>query len=130
MFLIFGINYLFQQLKHIKKNKNIIQFNIDAFNNKYLHFANFQEIFAFLGTLNTRETSGIVNLSEALNTIAGPNANKVKALNLNEDVTGIEIVQELEQEDNTMYDLQGRVIKNPQLGHLYIMQGKKCLNKK
>ena len=63
-------------------------------------------------------------------TIAGPNANKVKALNLDEDVTGIEIVQELEQEDNTMYDLQGRVIKNPQLGHLYIMQGKKYLNKK
>ena len=63
-------------------------------------------------------------------TIAGPNANKVKALNLDEDVTGIEIVQELEQEDNTMYDLQGRVIKNPQLGHLYIMQSKKYLNKK
>lgn len=63
-------------------------------------------------------------------TIAGPNANKVKALNLDEDVTGIEIFQELEQEDNTMYDLQGRVIKNPQLGHLYIMQGKKYLNKK
>lgn len=63
-------------------------------------------------------------------TIAGPNANKVKALNLDEDVTGIEIVQELEQEDNTMYDLQGRAIKNPQLGHLYIMQGKKYLNKK
>lgn len=63
-------------------------------------------------------------------TIAGPNATKVKALNLDEDVTGIEIVQELEQEDNTMYDLQGRVIKNTQLGHLYIMQGKKYLNKK
>lgn len=26
----------------------------DAFNNKYLHFANFQEIFAFLGTLNEK----------------------------------------------------------------------------
>ena len=63
-------------------------------------------------------------------TIAGPNANKVKALNLDEDVTGIEIVQEPEQENKTMYDLQGRVIKNPQLGHLYIMQGKKYLNKK
>lgn len=63
-------------------------------------------------------------------TIAGPNANKVKALNLDENVTGIEIVQELEQENNTMYDLQGRVIKNPRLGHLYIMQGKKYLNKK
>ena len=63
-------------------------------------------------------------------TIAGPNANKVKALNLDEDVTGIKIVQEPEQENNTMYDLQGRVIKNPQLGHLYIMQGKKYLNKK
>jgi hypothetical protein len=50
-------------------------------------------------------------------------------ISLHQEASGIAKVIDDESTDNTIYDLQGRIVNHPKSGNIYIINGKKVVMK-